>query len=55
MIPAIGIMIGFYIITRMLSFLTRSQEREESGLVKCFAVITFSVTVIVIIILLCSG
>lgn len=45
MIPSIGIMIGFYIITRMLSFLTRATQ-PEVVIVRIFAVITILVTVI---------
>ena len=30
MIPDIGLMIGLYIITRMISFLTRKKERKEN-------------------------
>jgi len=48
MIPTIGIMIGFYIITRMASFLTRSGERRESPVVQLFAVVTIIVTALAI-------
>ena len=48
MVPTIGIMIGFYIITRMASFLTRSGERRESSVVQVFAVVTIIVTALVI-------
>ena len=44
MIPDIGIMIGFYIITKMVSFLTRSGAREESLFVKSFSVFTILIT-----------
>jgi hypothetical protein len=55
MIPDIGIMIGAYIITRMISFLTRKEERAESPVVKVLAVITTIITVIVIIDLFSKG
>jgi len=45
MIPTIGVMIGFYIITRMFSFLLRTGDRAEDKLTKIFAVITMLVTV----------
>ncbi len=37
MVPTIGIMIGWYIIARCLSLLTRVGERSENLLVKVFA------------------
>jgi len=46
MIPDIGLIIGFYVLTRMLSFLTRKGERAESIGVKIFAVITIIITLI---------
>lgn len=49
MIPSIGIMIGFYIITRCLSFLSRTSDRTESVLAKVFSIITILVTVGVIL------
>lgn len=49
MIPTIGIMIGFYIITRMASFLTRKGDRSESFGPKLLSVITIIVTIIAII------
>jgi len=55
MIPIIGIMIGFYVITRMISLLTRKEQREESPIVKVFAVITLIVTVFSIFSLFTSG
>lgn len=48
MIPEIGLMIGFYIITRMVSFILRKGERKESSAVVILAVITILITVIVI-------
>lgn len=55
MIPSIGIMIGMYIITRMISFVSRKNERAESGLTKLFAVLTILVTLLVMVSLLTSG
>ena len=55
MLPAIGIMIGFYIFTRCLSFCDRKGDRAESGVVKVFSSITLLVTVVVIIYLLVAG
>jgi len=55
MIPDIGLMVGAYIFTRMVSVLTRKGDREESVLVRVFAGITVLVTVICIWDLLMSG
>jgi len=55
MIPEIGVMIGAYIITRMLSYIFGTGERKEKGLVIVFAGITIVITVIVIIDLLMRG
>ena len=55
MIPVIGLMIGAYIVTRMISFLTRRGERNESVLVKVFAVITVLVVLICVVDLLSRG
>ena len=46
MLPAIGIMIGCYIITRMISLLSRINERKESIIVKLFCVITIIITLL---------
>jgi hypothetical protein len=48
MLAEIGVMIGFYIITRALSFLTRSDPAKESIIVKIFSIITIIVTLFVI-------
>jgi len=48
MIPEIGLMIGFYIITRMISFLLRKGERKESTAVMVLSVITIIITVFVV-------
>jgi hypothetical protein len=55
MIVEIGIMVGAYIITRMISFVTRTGERSESILTKIFAVLTVLVTVIIVADLLLRG
>lgn len=55
MVATIGLMIGVYIITRMISLITRQHERAESGVVKVFAVITICVTLICILDLLTRG
>jgi hypothetical protein len=41
-------MVGFYIITRMISFLMRKGERKENIAVYFFAVITILITIFVI-------
>jgi len=55
MIPEIGLMIGLYIITRCVSFLTRSGERRESILVLILAGVTIIVTIFVVIDLFSTG
>ena len=55
MIPEIGLMIGLYIITRMISFLLRTGERKESVAVYVLAVITIIVTGFVIYDLFARG
>ena len=44
MIPSIGVMVGCYILTRMVSFLARKGDRAESGVVKLAALVTIVVT-----------
>ena len=46
MIPDLGLMIGAYIIVRMVSFILRTGERRESTLVKILAIIAIIVTVV---------
>ncbi len=46
MIPIIGLMIGAYIITRMISFLSREGGRKESTIVIVCAIITIVVVVL---------
>ena len=55
MIPMIGIMVGCYIVTRMISFLTRKGERQENLVVKISAIFTIIVAVIVMIDLISRG
>jgi len=55
MLPEIGLMIGAYIITRMVSFMTRKEPRNESRITEAFAAITIIVTVLVILDLLSRG
>lgn len=45
MIPAIGYMIGFYIITRMLSLILRKNDVKESAVTIVFAAITIVVAI----------
>lgn len=51
MIPAIGIMIACYIITRLTALATRKGERAESSLVRVLAVVTILVAVWGIVVL----
>jgi len=51
MIPAIGYMVAFYIITRMLSLLLGKKDGKESVVVIIFAVITVLVTLLGIYVL----
>jgi ACR3 family arsenite efflux pump ArsB len=48
-LPEIGWMIGIYVITRAISFLTRKGDRAESVLVKAFSAITILVTLFVLV------
>ena len=48
MIAEIGLMIGFYIITRMISILLRKGERQENAIVIVFAAITILITLFVV-------
>jgi hypothetical protein len=52
MIPAIGIMIGFYIITRMIELLAR---KDRSIGIKIMASITILVTLVSMLDLVMSG
>ena len=55
MIPTIGIMIGVYIVIRMISFATRKGERKESLIVVILSLLNIIVTIILMIDLLFSG
>jgi len=55
MIPEIGLMVGFYIITRMVSLLMRKGERKENIVVYVLAVITILITAFVIYDLFTGG
>lgn len=55
MIPTIGIIIGTYVFTRMVSFLTRNGDRKESILVKILAAITAIITFIGVMDLIATG
>lgn len=46
MIQIIGLMVGAYIVTRMVSLLLRKKDGEESIVTRVFAVITVIVAVI---------
>jgi len=48
LIAEIGLMIGFYIITRMISILLRKGERQENAIVIVFAAITILITLFVV-------
>lgn len=47
MIPEIGLMMGAYIFTRLLSLVTREGERAESLVVRVFAVLGMVGTVFI--------
>ena len=51
MIPAIGYMVAFYIITRMLSLLLGKKDGKESVVVIVFAAITVLVALLGIYVL----
>jgi hypothetical protein len=48
MLPEIGIMIGLYIITRCLSFLTRQEPFAEYWVVKIFCILTGLISLLII-------
>jgi len=54
MLAEIGIMVGFYILTRMLT-IERNKEGKVSSFAKVLAVVTFIVTVIILIDLVMRG
>jgi len=49
MIPALSLMVGAYIMTKMIVLLSRTKERSETGLVKALAVITFLIALFCIV------
>ena len=55
MIPTIGLMIGFYIVTRMLSLATRKGDRAEASVVRISAALTLIVAVLGMVSLFMSG
>ena len=55
MIPAIGIMIGAYIFTRMVSFIARDGEQSEHWIVKICAIITILITTLMCMYLTYGG
>ncbi len=54
MIPLIGIMIGAYIITRMLQLIFK-KEKDTHVVVGIFAILTIILTLIVIVSLMTGG
>ncbi|MDD4286836.1 MAG: hypothetical protein PHN33_00620 [Candidatus Peribacteraceae bacterium] len=54
MLAEIGIMVGFYILTRMLT-IERNKDGKVSSFGKVFAAVTFIVTAIIIIDLAMRG
>lgn len=55
MIPAIGLMVGFFIITHMLALGTRKGDRAEDPLVRGFAFFTIVVALFCIFVLWTKG
>jgi len=49
MVQIIGLMIGCYIIVRMVSFITRKGQREETTPVKVLCILNVMLTVVVLI------
>jgi hypothetical protein len=54
MLAEIGIMVGFYILTRMLT-IERNKDGKVSSFGKVFAAVTFIVTAIIVIDLAMRG
>jgi hypothetical protein len=54
-IPAIGIMIGFYTITKFFAFLLRKEPRNEHVFIKVLSGVAIGVTIICMISLLVSS
>jgi hypothetical protein len=55
MVPTIGIMVGLYVITKMLDFIIPKKDGKTSGVVQIFAVITILFTFFAIYSLYTSG
>ena len=55
MIPTIGIMVGLYVITRMLDFIIPKKDGNTSGVVQIFAIITILFTLYAIYSLFTGG
>jgi uncharacterized membrane protein YidH (DUF202 family) len=55
MIPLIGLMIGLYVITRMISFITRKDGRTESNIVRIFSAINIIITLVILAALLLNS
>ncbi len=55
MTSSIGFMIGFYVVTRMVSVLTSTGRRVESLPVKLLALVTIIVTILAMASLMISG
>jgi hypothetical protein len=55
MLPDIGLMVGIYVITRAMSFLTRKGDRAEGTAVHLLSIITIIVAVITMLDLLFRG
>lgn len=51
MLPDIGLMIGFYIITRMLSLF----KNDKSVVIRIFSIITIIIAIICTLDLFCTG
>jgi len=51
MIQLIGLMIGMYIVVRMISFLTRKGERKESSIVQILAGMVIFIVIIFMFVL----
>lgn len=55
MIPDIGLMVGSYIIVRLVSFLTRTGIKQESIIVKVLSVFAVGITIVCIADLCVTG
>jgi hypothetical protein len=55
MVQIVGLMVGCYIIVRMVSFITRKGEREETTTVKVLSILNVMLTVVLLMALLFSG